>query len=197
MINPTLTASPFTCYESTFHETGLPASVTTAEGLHQNTVDVALTHFRAYAGTDKMVDSVIIAVYDTAEAIRFFPMNWRNADEKTAMIAGMRSLFQVPELRPDRYCFQGEVWLGSATSRAAAEGLRPSQDPDAIDGLSVLTVGGVHGKPIFTAYARDKAGAVTPYADSRTDGSLDGSEGRLADLLKPLDGESTVGVIVI
>jgi hypothetical protein len=183
-----------TCHENHFNP--LPDSATLLDTFHDATVGTAVREFRKLAGSDKMVPTLIITVHEKENLIRMYPCEWHNEDDKANMLHCMNVLFNDPLLRPDRYCFQGETWIANVNADAY-DGRPASQQPNRLDGLTVISVDAdPKVEPIFTSYVRrptEDGFVVTFHADSRDEGPMQGFEGRLADLFKPLPpGEGAV-----
>ncbi len=183
-----------TCHEQHFDP--MPDSATLLDTFHDATVGTAVREFRRLAGSDKMVPTLLIAVHAKENLIRIYPCNWANEDEKAGILRCMNVLFNDPLLRPDRYAFQGETWIANVSAEDY-DGRPASMQPNRLDGLTVITVEADPAvEPLFTSYVRratEDGFAVTAYSDSRDDTGVQGFEGRLADLFKPLPpGEGAV-----
>jgi len=186
-----------TCHEN--HYDPMPDSLQTLEGLHDLTVKMAVREFRKLAGSDKMVPTLLVAVHEKEKLVRVYPCHWANEDEKAGILKCMNILFNDPLLRPDRYCFQGEVWIGNVKAEDY-DGRPASQLPDRLDGLTVISVeADPKVVPVFTSYVRrptEDGFLVEFHSDSRREkdaNPMQAFEGRLADLFKPLPpGEGAV-----
>jgi hypothetical protein len=185
------------CQEN--HYDPMPETLLTLEGLHDTTMRIATTEFRKLAGTDRMVPTLLITVHEKEKLVRVYPCEWTNERAKSTMLKCMNVLFNDPLLRPDRYCFQGEVWIANV-SADEYDGRPASMQPNRLDGLTIISVeADPKVEAIFTSYVRrptEDGFLVEFQADSRRErdkNPMQAFEGRLAELFKPLPpGEGEV-----
>jgi hypothetical protein len=179
-----------TCHEQRFDD-GMPPDLCSQGKLHAVTEENAVRDFRAKAGTDRMTPNLVLAVYAKERCIRFYPCDWRDEAEKAQILHCLNMVFNDAKLRPDRYCFQGEVWVATADEWDGKT--RASEMPNRMDGLSIITVE-PDKDPIFSTWTRiptEDGFLIEKHSDSRNERSIP-IEGRLAELFAPLGDDRTV-----
>lgn len=154
------------------------------DGLHAYTCEQAVKAFESCHGTGDMVPNLVMAVRDADRQLACWPLPWSGPEHKIRMLDCLRAVFAQPESRPDRYTFQGEVWMANVSAEEYETYTGSvSERPDRVDGLVVITVDPKAKLRVqLSAYVRGEDGTVTPW-DTTAD--VDTFSGRLSTLLDP------------